>query len=248
VILALALAVGGAAGFAYLFLRAPAPAPVGLVTVAPSDTAAASQPLPASSAGSGAFDPAVTAPSGGLEGTWSVDTSIGTLDDGSGSFVGYRVQEELANVGAATAVGRTQAVTGSLTLDGTTLTAVEVTADLSTLRSDNDMRDGQLQRQALETGAFPTATFVLTEPIELGSPPAEGDVVEATAAGELTLHGQTRPIELPIDARLADGVMTVAGSIDIAFADYGIAQPQSMMVLSIDDHGTMELQLHFTKT
>jgi hypothetical protein len=29
------------------------------------------------------------------------------------------------------------------------------------------------------------------------------------------------------------------------FVDYDIDQPQSMIVLSIEDHGTMELQLHF---
>jgi hypothetical protein len=32
------------------------------------------------------------------------------------------------------------------------------------------------------------------------------------------------------------------------FADYSIAPPQSMMVLSVADNGTMELQLHFTKS
>jgi len=48
-------------------------------------------------------------------------------------------------------------------------------------------------------------------------------------------------------AKLASGVVTVVGSLPIAFADYSIAPPQSMMVLSVADNGTMELQLHFTK-
>jgi hypothetical protein len=33
----------------------------------------------------------------------------------------------------------------------------------------------------------------------------------------------------------------------IQFADYDIAQPTSMSVVSIEDHGTMELQLVFAK-
>ena len=41
--------------------------------------------------------------------------------------------------------------------------------------------------------------------------------------------------------------MTVTGSTDIVFADYGIARPNSFMVLSIADHGTMEFQLQLTK-
>ena len=161
--------------------------------------------------------------------------------------MGYRVDEELANVGAATAVGRTPDVTGSLTLSGTTITAAEVTADVSTLTSDDDRRDGQLQRQALETGTFPTATFSLTESIDLGSVPAEGEVISVNASGDLTLHGQTKSVQIPLEARLAGNVVTVTGSTEIVFADYGIEQPTSFIVLSIADRGTMELQLQLTK-
>ena len=74
-----------------------------------------------------------------------------------------------------------------------------------------------------------------------------GETIAATAIGELTLHGVTKAVEIPIDARLSGDVVTVIGSIDILFADYSIAQPTSFLVLSIEDHGTMELQLHFRR-
>ncbi len=119
----------------------------------------------------------------GLDGTWAVDSSIGSLDDGTGTFVGYRVQEQLATVGAAEAVGRTSSVTGSLTIDGTSVSAAEFTADLTTLQSDEANRDRQLSRQALQTSQFPTATFTLTQPIDLGGVPADGQIVQATATG-----------------------------------------------------------------
>ena len=60
------------------------------------------------------------------DGTWKVDTSIGSFADNTSSFVGYRVQEQLAGIGANKAVGRTPDVSGTLTLSGTTVTAVEV--------------------------------------------------------------------------------------------------------------------------
>jgi hypothetical protein len=41
--------------------------------------------------------------------------------------------------------------------------------------------------------------------------------------------------------------VTVTGAIEIAFGDYAIEQPTSFIVLSIEDHGTMELQLHFRR-
>jgi polyisoprenoid-binding protein YceI len=245
-----ALVAGGAMGFSYLFLREPAPAAVGLSTAPPTPTS----PATGEASTDPSADPNATPASGSsttgtaLDGTWNVDPSIGSFSDFSGSFVGYRVDEELANVGAATAVGRTPDVTGSVTLAGTQITAVEMSADLSTLQSDKSQRDGQLRRQALETGQFPTATFSLTQPIELGAVPADGEVIQATAAGDLTIHGVTKSVEIPLEARLSGNVVTVTGSIDILFADYGISRPTSFAVLSIADHGTMEFQLQFTKS
>ncbi len=239
-----ALLAGGAMGFSYFFLRPAAPAAVGLASASPSPTTqpstdtAASPTTPAASS--------VTTGEG-LDGTWNVDPSVGTFADFSSSFVGYRVDEELANVGAATAVGRTPDVSGSLTLDGSTITTVDITADLSTLQSDESRRDGQLKRQALETDTYPTATFSLTQPIDLGSAPADGQVIQATATGDLTIHGVTKSVELPVEALLSGDVVTVTGSIDILFADYGISRPTSFAVLSIADHGTMEFQLQLTK-
>jgi hypothetical protein len=56
-----------------------------------------------------------------LDGTWTVDSSIGSFADFTSAFAGFRVQEELVGIGAKTAVGRTPDVTGTVTLDGTTI-------------------------------------------------------------------------------------------------------------------------------
>ena len=130
-------------------------------------------------------------------------------------------------------------------MSGTQITAVEITADLTALKSDDNRRDGQLQRQALETAQFPQATFKLTSPIQLSAAPADGQTITASATGELTLHGVTKTVQVPIEARLSGDVVTVVGSLEIKFADYSVDQPTSFAVLSIEDHGTMEFQLHF---
>jgi len=233
--------IAAAAGLGYLFLRAAPPAPVGAGSQAPGSSAAATP---------GALPSGRTSTLGpnGLDGTWTIDQTIGSFSDFTDSFVGYRVDETFTNQKANTAVGRTPQVTGTLTLDGASITTVEVTADLTRLQSDDQRRDGQLRRQAIQTEQFPTATFKLTTPIELGTPPAAGETVTATAKGELTLHGTTNAVEVPIQATLSGDVVTVTGQIEILFADYGIEQPTSFIVLSIEDHGTMELQLHFRKS
>jgi len=234
VVLAVA-AIGGAAGLAYLFLRGAPPAAVSLDPGA-SGPAASPGSVPSAAIGTLAA---------GVDGTWAVDTSIGSFSDFSNSWVGYRVDETLAGNKANTAVGRTPDVSGSLVMSGTQITSVEITATLTSLKSDDDKRDGQLQRQALETSQFPQATFKLTTPIDLGTVPTDGETVAATASGELTLHGVTRTVEVPIQAKLSGDVVTVVGSIEITFSDFSIDQPVSFAVLSIEDHGTMELQLHF---
>jgi polyisoprenoid-binding protein YceI len=234
------VALAGAGGLAFLLLRPAAPAAVGS-TPAPgaSGTGQSAAPLPSGATG--------TLAPGGLVGTWTIDPSIGSFADFSSSFVGYRVNETFATNRANTAVGRTPNVTGTMVLEGTSITSVDVTADLATLKSDDERRDGQLQRQAIETRRYPEASFRLTTPIDLGVLPAERATVTATATGALTLHGVTRTVEVPIQARLTGDAVTVTGSIDILFDDYGIEQPSSFLVLSIEDHGIMEFQLHFRR-
>ena len=242
----------GAVGVAYMF-GGSAPAAVSLSTAGPaaaSSTAPTAAPASSGnpSIASSASSPVLAAPagaSGSLDGTWNVDTSIGSFSDFSASFVGYRVAENLANVGSTTAVGRTPRVSGSLTLQGSVVTAAKITADLTALQSDKPMRDGQLTHQALQTSQYPTATFELTTPIQLPTAPSDGATWSVTAQGKLTLHGVTKDVSIPLQAKLSGGVVTVVGSLEITFADYGMTSPQSMMVLSVADHGTLELQLHF---
>jgi polyisoprenoid-binding protein YceI len=236
-IVLLAVIVGTAYGVWYLFLKGSGPAAVGDPSIPPSASAAAS----------GAASSSASAVEGSLDGTWNVDTSIGSFSDFSGTFVGYRVQEELASIGANTAVGRTPDVTGSLTLEGTRITAVTITANLTGLKSDDDRRDGQLARQGLQTSQFPEATFKLTSPIDLGSVPADGQTVNATAKGQLTLHGEAKDVEIPVAAKRSGDVVVVTGSLPIKFADYGMTKPNSFVVLSIADEGTMEFQVFFKK-
>jgi polyisoprenoid-binding protein YceI len=246
VVLLAILAVAGG-GIWYLFLRPAGPAPVSLGSSTPA-TEAPTGAAPASAAPASATPGTSVAAAGdGIEGTWTVDASVGSFDDFSGSFVGYRVKETLASIGATEAVGRTPDVTGSVTIEGTAITAAEFTVDLTTLRSDSDRRDGQLRRQALETEQFPTATFRLTSPADLGSVPAEGATVDVTVTGDLTLHGVTKTVEIPLQARLAGGVVTIAGSLPIAFAEYSITPPSAGIVLSVEDRGVMELQLQLTR-
>ncbi len=232
------LLVAGGAGLALLvvvgaglwwFLKSDAPAAVSLETAA-----AAVQPADGTAAGSAES----------LDGTWTVDTTTGEFDfeSATGTFAGFRVDENLSSIGSTTAVGRTGGVSGQMTIDGTTVTAGSFAVDLTTITTNESRRDDQVQ-EALDTGSFATATFTLTQPIELGADAASGAEVTVDAVGDLTIHGVTRQVTFPLQAKLVNGTAVVVGSLDLTFSDYGVEVPRSPVVLSVDDHGTLELQL-----
>ena len=179
-----------------------------------------------------------------VEGTWTIDGETGEFDfeSATGTFAGFRIEEQLAGVGAATAVGRTGEVTGSMEIEGTTVTVARFEVDLTTITTNESRRDSRVQ-QALQTDAFPVATFELTEPIELGPAAAEGETVTVAAVGELTLHGVTRPAEFALEAQLVGETVAVVGSTEVTFADFGVVVPSAPVVLSVEDHGILELQL-----
>jgi polyisoprenoid-binding protein YceI len=183
-----------------------------------------------------------------VSGSWSVDTSIGTFsyEDSTGTFVGFRIDEQLSGIGSTTAVGRTPDVTGTITIDGSTVTAATIEADMSAITTNDSRRDHEVQ-EALETSSYPTATFVLTEPIDLGSAATSGEATTVTAVGDLTIHGVTTGVSIPLQVQLVDDTIVVVGSLDVTFSDYGVSVPTAPIVLSAADHGVVELQLFFTK-
>jgi polyisoprenoid-binding protein YceI len=246
-------AAGGGAGTAAPGSTAPAEGEPPSTTAAPATTAAPGT----TGAGGGAGGSAVGGVGGGggsagsaagIDGAWAVDTSIGSFDFDSadGSFAGFRVDEELT-IGSATAVGRTGDVAGSLVIDGTTVSDVTIEADLSQLVT-NDSRRDRAARDALDTDQFPLATFVQTQPLEIPAEAAAGGPVSVTAVGDLTIHGVTLPVEVPIQAQLVDDVIALIGSLPVTFADYGVTPPSAPIVVSVADNGVVEFQLLFTRS
>jgi polyisoprenoid-binding protein YceI len=90
----------------------------------------------------------------------------------------------------------------------------------------------------MEVDTYPTATFTLTDPIE-AAVPADGEVQTVQATGELTMHGVTQTVEVPLQAALSGDGVQVSGSIPITFSDYGVTAP-SLGFVEVEDQGTVE--------
>jgi len=172
--------------------------------------------------------------------TAPADSSWATTD---ASELGYRVKEILFGVDAD-GVGRTNQVDGAITISGTQVTSGDFTVDVASITSDESRRDGQFRGRIMSTDEFPEATFVLTEPIELGTEPVDGAQVATTATGELTLRGVTNEVTFDVEARLDNGRIGVLGNIPVVFADYGIDNPSSGGITT-EDNGLLEFVLVF---
>ena len=199
-------------------------------SAAPADSEPAAEP-----AVEPAAEPAVE-PAEGFDGVWTPTTA---------SEFGYRVDEILGGVNV-TAVGRSNEIEGSLTIDGTTA-SVDATVQVENIVSDDERRNNQFRGRIMDVDNFPTANFQTTEPIDFGSIPADGEQVTATAVGELTLKGVTQAVTLEVTAQASATGIGVLGNIPITFTDYGIDNPSNPGV-SLEDEGVVEFVLVFERS
>lgn len=188
--------------------------------------------VPTSSATPGASSPA-SAPVDDLSGSWKVAAD---------SVAGYRVDEVL-NGTNVTVVGRTDQVTGTLTVDKLTLTSATIDVDVASIATDEGARDNYFRNNALNVSEFPTASFTLLEPVTAAAPPAGGEVQTVTVRGELTLNGVTKQIDAEVQAVLSGSGGQVSGSIPITFADFNVEAP-NLGFVSVEDHGSIEFLLN----
>ena len=204
-----------------MFLGGDAPPPPSLS----NDEAAATAEPPSR-------DRTATAAPDGTASSWTVSA-------GDETFVGYRVREEFASIGVKDAVGRTPDVSGTVDVEGDTITRRGARGRPVHAR----VRRGAPRRRAarragIETDRFPTAAFELAEPVELSRQR------DHHAPATLTLHGETKPIEVTLSSqRIGDSTIELAGSAPIAFADFGIEPPSVAGVVTVEDQGVLEFKL-----
>ncbi len=169
-----------------------------------------------------------------LSGDWTV---------GGDSEAGYRLHEVL-NGSDVTVTGRTDSVSGSATVDGTSITKATITVQVADIATDSDQRDSYFRDSAMDTSAFPEATFELTEPIA-DAVPSGSDTTTVTATGKLTLHGVTKDVTADLQVGLNGDGVDISGSIPVTFSDYDVQAP-SLGFVKVDDSGTVEFLVHAT--
>ena len=151
------------------------------------------------------------------------------------------------NNALVTAIGRTTAITGSLTLnyaDPAASTFDEFVVDISLLRSDRSRRDRAIRSRWLESATFPLATFKVTEVRGFPANPAEGKSIDFQLVGDMTVKETTREVVWDVTATLDGDRLTGSATLATFLEDFNIPVPSIAGILRVTDG--IELTLDFT--
>lgn len=167
---------------------------------------------------------------------------------GEGNLARFLVTEQLAGFDLPNdAVGTTNDITGQivLTADGTVVSdESKFVVDLTTLKTDQSMRDGFIQRNTLQTSTYPHAEFVVTNVTGLSSPLPTSGAVAFQLVGDLTVHGVTRPTTWEVTAEIVGQELVGTARTSFTFGDFGLTIPKVGRVLSIEDNIRLEYEFH----
>jgi polyisoprenoid-binding protein YceI len=184
-------------------------------------------------------------PSAGRAGIGDTPDGEWVVSGQDGGFVGFRIRERIATVAAPNdVVGRSPGVSGSVTIAGGAITATRLIVDMRQLHTDVEQRDRSMRDRGLELDRFPTAAFTLTRPVPLGLPPQRlaGRIIDLRLPGKLTLHGVTREVIVPAQARWDGATIQAAGSLQIRRDDFGLRVPD-LVGFKIQQAGVIEFEL-----
>jgi polyisoprenoid-binding protein YceI len=161
------------------------------------------------------------------------------------SKVTMLVNEQFANVQLPNDAALTTALSGEFTVngDGTLGGDSKFTADLNTIKSDDPDRDDDVKDNYLETKKFPTAVFVPKEMRGLPKPLPTSGPIKGQLAGDLTVHGVTKPATFDVDGNLDGNTFVGKAKTEMKITDYGMKVPTLAILLRVEDRVRMTVDV-----
>lgn len=180
-------------------------------------------------------------PSTEMDGEWVVTAGDGV----NPTAVGFTFNEILPAEKKVTS-GATTDVSGQASVSDSTLTDGEIVVEMDNLTTDNDRRDVNVRMKILHTDEFPTATFTLSDPVDLSGVPEDGTPGEVDLTGDLTIHGVTNEVSAPFQV-LRDGEKVIlAGDILFNRLDFNVESPD-FVAAKIAEEGEVNILLSLEK-
>lgn len=150
--------------------------------------------------------------------------------------------------GLVDTVGTTRAIEGQFQLNWDDLSAPlgenTFTVDLSTLESNQRLRDNWIRENGPEFATYPDAIFV-AERLE-GAPESYtmGEEVTFQMVGQLTIRETTQPATFDVTAKLQDATVTGTATAALKMTSFGIEPPDFANTLTVADD--FQIRVEFT--
>jgi polyisoprenoid-binding protein YceI len=177
----------------------------------------------------------------GVGGVWAVagvEPAVFSIIPGE-SQVSYEVGETfLSESRFSTAIGITPQVTGKIMGDLTDPRSVvlgPVQVDISQFKSNSDRRDNKIREDFLESNQFPLATFKPTAIEGIPGEYSQGDPVQLSITGDLTIKETTQPVTFDVTAQLDSGELTGEATTTILMSDFGVGPISILGMLETED-------------
>jgi len=120
---------------------------------------------------------------------------------------------------------------------------VKLVIDAASYDSGNATRDRNVIQFALEATKYPTINFESTalEDVRIDVPGVSGS---ATVVGNLTLHGTTKILRVPVRVSMStDGQFSAGGEIEFRYTDFGVTVPRLAFLISAGDQTTVTIRI-----
>lgn len=134
--------------------------------------------------------------------------------------------------------GRTHEASGTLELNPVAVPeslSLHVQVVMASLDTGIALRNRHMRENHLQTEEFPHATFTAGKVLEgEGEDLTDGAPHELRVQGEMTIHGVTRAVEVPLRLQWEDGedgpALRLESGFRVALADYGIPRPSFLFL------------------
>jgi polyisoprenoid-binding protein YceI len=150
--------------------------------------------------------------------------------------------------GLVDTVGTTSAISGQFELNWDDLSAPlgenTFTVDLSTLESNQRLRDEWIRDNGPEFGTYPNATFVAERLDGAPTTYTPGEEVNFQMVGQMTIRETTQPATFDITAKLENGTVTGVATSALTMSDFGITPPDFANTLTVADD--FQVEVNFT--
>ena len=121
--------------------------------------------------------------------------------------------------------------------EATSLASGELVVDATSGDSGSKARDGKMHKEILESQKFPEIIFI---PQKFKGTLATAGKSHLDVDGQFTIHGETHPMTLAIDADFGNGT-TADTSFDVPYVKWGMKNP-STFILRVNDK--VQISIH----